>query len=267
VRPREFAFVLALASAACVPPGPRDSERGAAGFTVEPSAVAKGTSFVTSDGWNVRIETLVVFMQVIVTQCATRQLDRGLFVWNGAAPANVFVRAIDVGSCTLAIGALPFGRFMIDEDGEGPPYEFLGVDAPLSARFTATTPALIVIARGERNGAVVTLDVDVPAFGVPQRKAGFDALPRATFDVRVDDLTLVPIDLVAERLFRVDPKAGVTSFSEIADADARGNRDGRVTAEELAAVEVACDACGDPGTRATLLERLSAQVNEMLVTR
>jgi hypothetical protein len=280
--------------AGCVPASDELPPAGAAGFAVEPSPPARGEPFMTADGWSIRFERVLVLAAVFAEPASPRLGGSGnqeSYLWNGAAPAVIFARALPVGPCRVR--AWPQSRYLPAGGSDGPfsdPGEILAVPPELAARFGHVAdngfdhgvivnehgggfqeerdrwgfgPSIVFAVRAERGGRVVALDLALNA--VP---AGFvgPAEPESVtvLDVQKNALVLGPLTVEPERIF-------AEGFEQVADADADG--DGRITADELRAVELECEECPTgplpPGVdvKRTLLGRLAERASEVLVSQ
>jgi hypothetical protein len=279
-----LAFVLATVVDSCVPAGEELAPKGAAGLVTEPSPAARGEPFVTDDGWNVRIDKLALLARVSASGTDDDD-DDPKYMWNGAARVELLVRAVPVGPSSIAVALQGAGRRFRGSGIEVPTYQNLGVEPSLEARFRLPEdvirtgvpgagpvpgPSVVIVARGEKGGVVVVLDIALsshpPSASAPNASAPNMAKPNV--DVRANDVTFTYLGVAAERLLAVDPSTGRgAAFQPIADADARGDGDGHVTEAELRAV--ACSECPDPSAEGghTLLDRITILAGQMLSIR
>lgn len=243
------AAVLLLVSS-CVPATGETDPRGAAGFTVSPSAVTLGTPFETRDGYTIRVERFVANLNAnwVVGDSVSSVSGSGsrvLFVATG--PLDVFGRAISEGDAAIS---LAFGRGKPDRADHVPGVSSLevarfdeeaGSTGDAGASRNARLPSILVVARVEGKGRKYLVDATVveAANVVLQNK-------RRDVVVRRDALTLIPAGLHVEALFSVGgasfssamgagvtPEAAFGSFQSFADADTDG--DGVLTSRELGA--------------------------------
>jgi hypothetical protein len=163
------------------------------------------------------------------------------------------------------------GRRFLASGVEVPTYVNLDVEPSLEARFKLFEdagaqaevppprggpppgPSVVIVARGEKGGVVVVLDA---ALSTQLRPPPDRSTAKPNVDVRANDVTFAQLDVAAERLLGIDPPlGGGAAFQPIADADARGDGDGRVTETELRAIDPA------------LFDRLTSLVEQILSPR
>jgi hypothetical protein len=253
-----LAAVVTAVLAACVPATAERDPRGGIAFLIAPSAPARGDAFVTSDGWTVRIETLV-----LAARCLGSHPEGGAFRGEGtrwrfraAEPVQVVLRAVDprltTGVLTLdslsqgdfdgphncAEAAVPCrydqnitpewkARFEQPADGEDDcPRESTTTEKPRGCAASSARPGFYIHASAMKEGRLLALDL-----ALPRAEAGTSL----TADVHVvpNAFTVVKVALEAERLF-TNP-SHVLVFDDLARADANG--DGVLTAYELRRVE------------------------------
>lgn len=234
---RASLLFLSLLLAACVPASEEAPPRGAAGVEAVPSAETQGTPFVTTDGWTITIEKLV--LQVSVSATPEKLLYSGRsepYVFDAQKPALMFARALPIGSARVTI--TPYGRYIgYSENDYLERVERINVDDETNARFNRLPdegqdscytpgPSVVLAARAERNGIVVTLDAALNVLTSSRRSR--DAEFGTPVEVRRNDVSSV--ELV------IDAKAIFPAFEDIARSDADG--DGAVTASELEASRV-----------------------------
>jgi hypothetical protein len=257
-------FVLAMiADDSCVPAGEELEPKGAAGWITEPSPATRGEPFLTDDGWLVRIDKLALITRVSVGDVTDDTNER--YMWNGTTRAELLVRAVPTGPRSLVAQLEGAGRRFDSNGVEVPAYRNLDVEPSLEVRLKplddagpppaqgpprAPGPSIVLVARGEKGGFVVVLDVALSAPPRPENSVD------STVDVRANDVTFTQLDVAAERLFGIDASSERGAmFQPLADADARGDGDGRVTDAELR--ETAPD----------VLSRLTSLVGELLEPR
>jgi hypothetical protein len=236
---QNVAMAIAMAVTTCVPSAASSERRGAVGVTMVPSATTAGESFLTDDGWMVKIERVTIFVMLTAIEAnATRgEPAEGLYLWKAEERTELILRAVGAGPRTVHVELQGEGQFAI----EGAPPSFytnMDVDPALEGRFRLppdglegverdvgpTTPhvGVIVAGRAEKGGRVIALDLSL---------SGRHSQVRQDIEVRADTITSMEFDVRVERLFVVDPETEATGFEEIADADRDG--DGKVTGGEL----------------------------------
>lgn len=219
------------ACAACVPASEELPAAGAAGFETVPSAQTQGATFTTSDGWNVTIEKLVVQLSVSASPLSLGYGSSEPYVFDAQKPARIFARALPVGPARVS--ATLYGRYIgYDEDDYFDRVERINVDDETNARFNRLPdegqdtpytpgPSVVLTAKAERDGRVVTLDMALNVTTISRGPIDFGS----PVDVREDELAALELPINAETFF--------PAFDDIADSDADG--DGEVTARELEA--------------------------------
>jgi hypothetical protein len=278
MNPRRVAFFSLVALAACVPPTEELLPAGAAGFRTAPSPAARGEPFTTVDGWTVRFDKLIVQATVEARGGEPSGTPED-YRWNGAAPAEIFVRALPEGpwlvSASLSglygVVLSPQGHLVLDP-GVDELVVKLGVDERDNARFRAAAnnavhsgPFVLVVARGEKGDRAARFDL---ALGPPLGTGGLgwhpDGAAPPLVEVRRNTLAWAELPVTPERILD-------DGFDEIAAADRDG--DGIVTAAELAAVETdvsICPGCPPPPPDVpplptlTLLDKLARNAQRIL---
>ena len=258
-------LALALAFAACVPASEALPPAGAAGYATEPTAAARGEPFVTSDGWTVRIQELVFQASVGATPLSRDNDDpygasyggSELYRWNARDRVDVFTPGLRLGDWSVSVSLRGLYRYGGNDDHYEDRLVSYGVDEQLALRFRPVEsgqrsyvegPSFLVIARGEKAGRVVTLDVALSADVTFSSTSLPYSGPRLT--VREDRLTTAPLRVSAEVLF----SSGL-GFEAIASADADG--DGRVDEAELGRVTTRCCGLGSTPAKTTLSDALA----------
>ena len=228
---------------ACVPASEEAAPKGAFTIVTQPSPATRGEPFVTSDGWTIRVETLVLlsWFDSFPSDKVGIQGEGGEWLFRATTPIEAVVRAIPIGP-TTAMLRLGFGggsetftnnrttllgadaateaRFKAPADGE-PPSEGDCTTSPNDCSFSLG-PSFWVKATATRDGRRIALDLALLAHG-------FKDELRIPTEVRANTTTPVPVAVLAEQFF-TNP-AGALVFDDIAAAD-RDN-DGRVSVEEL----------------------------------
>lgn len=231
---------------ACVPASEKRPPAGAAGFTTEPSAAARGEPVTTADGWTVTFTKVVVQAYVNVYAVQGADLDQGfsgsndVWLWNGSRPAEIFARELGAGPWEIGVNLMThYGSY---EDGDDPVVN-VGVSPSDEARFRMTAdttafrdpidttfsnnqgPNVLLALRAEKGSRVVSLDLSWTAVSTYNTTE-----THVRRQVRADAVDLGPLLVEPERLLlEVDD---ALRFGPIAAADT--NKDGWVTPEELA---------------------------------
>jgi hypothetical protein len=277
-------IALFVALVACVPATTDPSPRGGLGLETVPSPAARGEPLVTSDGWTVTIESLVLQIYVVaVPDDGVPGGFGGTYIFSGRAPEEFIIRAVPEGraktTLTLATRYLTSGyepiyngpnattrvsydidaRFNKPADDASP---VVTHDADSGDLTLATTdgPAVLLVARAEKAGRVVHIDT---AF------AGSPTGTDLAVDVRANDLSRANVTIAAERLFM---KNGVLLFDDIAQADT--DNDGVITLAEMRRLNVPlCPRCSpaeklqkeEEAKSKTVLALLGDRVSDLLV--
>lgn len=275
--------VLALAIVSCVPSGEETDPRGALGLVTVPSPGSRGEPFVTKDGWTVHVEALIVQVSIVgstVDPAADTVLGeevretshQGPYLFRASRTESFVAPGLPTGSGTVR---LPFSKLEIGTRLTNEPHETeaRNVEPTLSARFFQPPesldpafdnpgppdfgPAILLVARAEKNGRVVTIDFTFNGAFRP-----YDETP---LEIRKNALNERRLTTAAENLFsgptgywiRCEPNdAGVVKpripvlsyadgpvFDDLASADMDG--DGKLSAAELRRPIIAprCDCC------------------------
>lgn len=251
---RLFAAAFAVLACTCVPPTDDRDPRGAAGVKTEPSEPTKGVPFVTDDGWTVTIDALYFRTQVLATGPAIddEESDSGGFeqyVWNARSTQELYAPGVAEGRATVRL-QLSAGYVPRTVEAAAPNELFRGVPDAVRERFIrsedadsgfflgsealSSSPAVVMVATGEKGGRRVVVDV---AFATSSISARERDLP---VDVVRDDVRYTPLRVEGEQLFRFGAD-GVSRFQPFADTEAdQTPRTGRVTGRELAQVVLPC---------------------------
>lgn len=246
------ALAAGLGSASCVPASEPLPEAGALGFAADPSPATRGEPFLTSDGWTVRVEALVLQVTVSVQPVSDSFSTHGgydQYRFDATRSAELFARGVDVG---LAAGSLSLNGSYVDpsygdvDDG----LENLGIEDAVVARFrrpaevtqnqeyaSNSGPSMLLAVRAEKNGRVVTLDLTI---ALPSNTSA-DERHRIVGEVRADELTSVSMSVAAESLFIDEANGGGIGFDDFALADVNGN--GVISGPELASAQSTCWTC------------------------
>ncbi len=254
---RALALVLALLACTCVPPTDDRDPRGAAGVRTAPSEATRGTPFVTDDGWTVTIDALYLRTQVLAfgevgadddDDAATGGFEQ--YLWDAREPQELWAPGVAEGQATVRLELSP--GYVPAEVQSAAPNELLrGIpdailrrfttpedadSGPLEAGFDTSSPAVVLVATGEKSGRKVVLDV---GFATSSAGGGVDADdPRV--DVVRDDVRFTSLRIEGEHLFALGGD-GIRRFQPFADAEAAQKvRSGRVTGRDLVAVRLPC---------------------------
>lgn len=259
-----FVVVLLLAGAACVPPAEDPEPRGAAGFITEPSAGSRGTPFLTADGWTVQIDALAIMANVNASPTGSNDAGGSeyryggdqMVLFDGSKAEEIYAPKLPLGPYTVSVS--PGGAYVGGHDDTSQ-FVNAGVPASLEERFTRVPdgprpplaydyegPAVVVVAHGAKDGAIVVVDVALRSSS--GTTGGFGG-PSVAVDVQANALTAGRLAVVGEALFADDGET--PTFDDVAGADA--DHDGRASADELAA--------------ASLLAKLTARANRLFVVQ
>ena len=239
--------LLVAALAACVPATQDNTvPRGAAGARVAPSSVARGTAFVTTDGWTVTFEQMALVADLSMLTREADDYRSQIVIWDAAHGAETFVSAMPVGQ--LAVKIVPAGLDrLVDLNPEVPNLLAASKLAPVvQARILAapdnvgatyagyTTseplqqgPAVIFAARAEKDGRTlhITLALASAYRDWLTFSTGLDGVQ--ALDVQANDVRFAAYEVHPERIFAASADDAATLFQPIADADRDG--DGAVT--------------------------------------
>jgi hypothetical protein len=249
--------------AACVPASDERQPKGGVGFLSVPSAATRGEPFVTSDGWTVRIESIV--LEAAFTADYTGGYhgahgEESRWRFQASQPVEGVIRGLETAEVDSEMNLLPNVSWndTDEQDCKTHPYvdpcgHDLIVDPTLKARLQETADGERPEGCGEHDGSS---RCSVISSEYSHQPAGFYLKASATKDgrsvsldlalslttknifmqnkviVRANEFAIANVALEGERLFR-NP-AGVLVFEDLARADANG--DGNVTAFELKAV-------------------------------
>jgi hypothetical protein len=242
--------VATLACVACVPASEPLPPAGAFGFVTEPSPATRGEPFVTSDGWTVRVETLVLQIDVSATPQDTRRSSRRSETYriDASQSAEVFARSLPVGPARGTIGLasnyIGDGSYRYEDRTE-----VLGVSPEVNARFqvpadgssystgtyrSTNGPSLLLVARAAKEGHVVQVDL---ALEIDGQDSGASA-----GEVVANGFTAAHVHVFAEALF-TDASTGMLRFDDLAAVD--DDHDGRITGQELVSTgtSTSCPGC------------------------
>ncbi len=263
--------LLVAALAACVPATQDNTvPRGAAGARVAPSSVARGTAFVTTDGWTVTFEQMALVADLSMLTREADDYRSQIVIWDAAHGAETFVSAMPVGQ--LAVKIVPAGLDrLVDLNPEVPNLLAASKLAPVvQARILAapdnvgatyagyTTseplqqgPAVIFAARAEKDGRTlhITLALASAYRDWLTFSTGLDGVQ--ALDVQANDVRFAAYEVHPERIFAASADDAATLFQPIADADRDG--DGAVTGAELQATALP-GALPDDGGLGTFFE-------------
>ncbi|MDB4938466.1 MAG: hypothetical protein JWP87_5438 [Labilithrix sp.] len=273
---RLLPLVLVLASlSSCVPASEELPPAGAFGFVTDPSPAARGEPIVTSDGWTIRIETLALNVGVMATPS---DMSSGRYYGSSEAfridasqSVQVFTRSLPLGPASGSISLTNNYLYEGSSRRSNSNAEVVGLSPEVNARFEvradASTyppstyspgngPSVLLIARAERAGRVLQIDLSLDVYASTSG-------PSASGDVLANTLTAAPVHVVAEALF-TDVLSRVLLFDDLAAADL--DHDGRLTGQELAAGRVVCGDCSDvrPTTQ-TLFDTFRERCGGLLV--
>ncbi|MDF2696887.1 MAG: hypothetical protein K0S65_5270, partial [Labilithrix sp.] len=191
-------------SAACVPATEETDPRGGAGIVTSPSPVSRGEPLVTSDGWTVHVETLVLQVNLWARGLDSKSTgNSATFLFNASRSYELGVRKVETGRTKLAV--------TFDERAVAPEFAArerpLGeggrdVEPALESRFDhradnidprldelfAVGPSLLVIAYAEKAGRVVRMNLGLKAW---------EPWLDLWVTVRANALTTARVDVVA----------------------------------------------------------------------
>jgi hypothetical protein len=232
------AALVALA-ASCVPASEEAPPAGAFGFVTEPSPASRHEPFVTSDGWTVRVEMLV--LQVGVSANSTGGGNsRGsygsseLYRFDTSKRVEMFARAIPAGPAAASINLNPsyIGAGTDDYDdrvgSDDVPREVsqrfrIAADAS-SNQSSYAGPSMLLVARADKGDRTIVIDLTFDFYATSMSESRF------TGEVVGDALVNVPVVVSAEALF-TDEISSATRFDDYAALDADG--DGRLSPREI----------------------------------
>jgi hypothetical protein len=259
--------LAAAVAIACVPSTNTTGSKPRGGITVVtvPSPATRGETFVTSDGWTVHVETLVLCANVeaylngllpdggsfhaadwgddpLSGDNPPREGEGSAWLFRASDPIEAVIRAVQVGPANVSLGSRCYRYGKYDE---APLVRDLS--PPIQARFTRAAdgceddrpprsrecytvggPALYVSAEGTKDERSLKLDVTLPRGALNRPDLG-EPLRLPTVLVQANQLTRMKVGIDAERLFTISSNKLV--FDDIARADMDG--DGNVTGREL----------------------------------
>jgi hypothetical protein len=250
-----LAVVLGVASA-CVPRTAAVAPRGAIAIATVPSPGSRGEPFVTTDGWTVRVEQLVLLARFSATsghgtgdprELKPRTGEARAWLFRASDPVEPIVRAIDEGPARALIefevGFAIFGGGL--HVNEEPRRIVRAVDGALEQRFREAAdnegercvrgdaecfefgPSFHLVATAERGTRTERVDL-APLYGGIGRISISEEREVPTVVV-ANELTRVELPVRAEALFT--DEEGTLLFDDIAGADTNG--DGIVSTAEL----------------------------------
>lgn len=224
-----------VALGACVPASEPLPAAGAAGFETAPSPETQGAPFTTADGWTIRIEKFFAQVSVSASPLSRGYGNSESYVFDARKPAQLFARALPVG--TAQVNIQMYGRYLDndDDDDDFGRVARINVDEETDRRFERLPdegqdsqytpgPSVILALRAEKDGRVLAIDmaINVNASSVP-----FAYGYGTPIEVREDQLATVPKPIRVESAF--------PTFDALADSDRDG--DGRITAAEMRATQ------------------------------
>jgi len=251
---RAALFIAVLA--ACVPATLDTTDpHGAAGVRIVPTPVARGTAFVTTDGWTVTVEQIAL-VAVLSTLTPTDDGSgyRSQFViWDGAHEAETFVSAIPVGPLALNVDPEGLVRDPAYLDPEVPELLAGSSLAPdVRARVLSVPdnvlatragypffeplqqgPAVIFAAHAEKDGRTLRIALALASAYQAGVSSSGDLSGAQALDVQANAVRFARYEVHPERIFAASADEAATVFQPIADADRDG--DGVVTGAELRA--------------------------------
>lgn len=264
--------VGAAALLSCVPLAGEAHPRGAVALVTEPSPASRGEPFVTADGWTIHVEALVLNASVLGSSVRSdhrSDVATGEMFFRASEPATLTMTGLDAGPALVSVVLV--SRVTTGEGVDGrsaaPP-----VDAKLAARFEAAPddrdqsegvsgvdlgPSFVVIARGEKDGVVVKLDVGLQTIFDPEEP--FFSEVGAV--VRANEVVQARLLVAAEVLFANDRARTTFSFDGYAAADK--NKDGVLSVAELRS-SGPCASCKDASDGGeTMLEALKRRARHI----
>jgi hypothetical protein len=256
--------VSGIGAASCVPASEAAKPAGAFGFHTEPTPASRGAPFETDDGWTVHVELLALQLQINATS-SRAQLQESFsgdsvqYRLRASERADLFGRGLDVG---IADASVSFGRTYIGNGSdEEDSIENIGLSSEEIVRFRAPAeaaptysyranagPSIVLVARGERAGRIVRIDLTM--------EPSSSLYVEASGEVQANALTTASLVVAAEALF-TSTTGGKLVFDDLAAIDA--NHDGVVTGAELGAT-----ARANTESRLGLYDEISARSVRML---
>jgi hypothetical protein len=259
VRRGPIAVVAAALLAACVPETEEVDPRGGVGIVTEPSPATRGESFVTADGWTVRIELFVLQAFLFAYNADGGEATSAAFhLFRASDPQHFILRALSVGRTSAGLNPMTqsVGPYFFDgsQKGDG------ALDAAIVARFnriaddippglaleagstefelSETGPAMLLIAQGEKEGRVVRLDLALGETGASS-SSGPGANATDAVSVVANALVDMRVRISAEAFFNEE---GTLVFEDIVKADA--DQDGNISPRELRRFRIPeCEGC------------------------
>ncbi len=280
--------VLAFATASCVPAGEETDPRGALGITTVPSPGSRGEPFVTSDGWTVHVEELVVLAEIQAQAVDPASSDdfgravsshQGPYLFKASRSESFVAPGLPAGPGRVG---LAFQTLVVDPRyptpaAAGMTPETRGVERSLVDRFfqradfsgpfddmpdaTLFGPGLLLVARAEKAERSVRLDFTF--------RGAISVTPEIPLEVRANALSDASVAAVAENLFagplaygpipciegraelpRSRPTTDRPIFDDLASTDTNG--DGVLSVAELRQRRAPACECCSPDEEETL---------------
>jgi hypothetical protein len=282
-------FVFALV--ACVPASEKRPPAGAGGFAIEPSAAARGEPFVTTDGWTIMIDKLIVRATINVTPAPfvnnTNWGSEDYHLFDGSKQARIFLPGIPVGA--FLVRADPYSEYLVAGRPAGgllansyhTELDVVGVGPADVARFAelsdeglntdstptyGASPSVVLALRGRRGDQQISVSVAEGSTGSYVHSLDQGDAPR--IDIVANELVLATLHVTPELIFGPD-----FGFTPLVAADRNG--DAHITGDELRATPAAQRGSSpqeenpSPSTggfyAATLLDALASRIQANLL--
>lgn len=262
------AALLVAAVAACVPSTDVDADpRGAAGARFVPTAIARGTPFVTSDGWTITFERIALVALVSTLDRYHGGASR-FVIWDGAQETETYVPSMPIGALAVKVDLEGLVRNPSyagsSEDPDiqkvltgstlAPDVRALVLAAPDNTLATLSAfggsgpiqgPAVIFAARATKDGRTVRIALALATAYLANVSTSSDLTGVQALDVRANDVRFAAYEVHPDRIFAATADEAATLFDPFANADRNG--DGIVAAGELHAVRLATAPPEDAG--------------------
>ena len=235
--------LLVVAASACVPSTvDRTEPRGAAGARFVPTSIARGTAFVTSDGWTITFERLALV--ALVSTLTRDNIGSGRFlIWDGAHGTETYVPSMPVGAIAIKVDPEGLVRDPTYADSGGDP----DIQKALAASTLATDvqatilaapdnalathagygtyepvqqgPAVIFAAVATKGARTVRVALALASAYQVGSSSSNDFTGVQTLDVQANDVHFATYEVHPERIFAATADEAALLFEPIAGAD------------------------------------------------